>query len=88
MSSQSASSSVIRSAVLGAAGYSGAELCVLLARNPHFALCHAYASAGRQAESFSSLYPRFKGQLDLLVQPWTDAEIANINTRMIAYRWY
>ena len=82
MSSQSATSSVIRSAVLGAAGYSGAELCVLLARNPHFALCHAYASAGRQAESFSSLYPRHKGQVDLLVEPWTDAEIENIKGKV------
>jgi N-acetyl-gamma-glutamyl-phosphate reductase len=68
----------IRCAVLGAAGYSGAELCALIARNPYFELTHAYASAGRQPEPLSALYPRFSQQLDILVQPWTDAEIALI----------
>jgi N-acetyl-gamma-glutamyl-phosphate reductase len=69
---------VVRSAVLGAAGYSGAELCALLTRNPYFELCFAYASAGRKAEPFSSLYPRFQQQVDVLVEPWTDDEIDRI----------
>lgn len=68
----------VRAAVLGAAGYSGAELCALLTRNPYFELCFAYASAGRKPEPFSSLYPRFQQQVDILVQPWTDAEVALI----------
>ncbi len=68
-------SPAIRSAVLGAAGYSGVELCALIARNPYFDLCYAYASAGRQPEPLSALYPRFSQQLDIMVQPWTDAEI-------------
>jgi len=65
----------IRSAVLGAAGYSGAELCILLTRNPYFVLTHAYASAGRQPEPMAQLYPRLRGLVDIQVQPWTDAEI-------------
>jgi N-acetyl-gamma-glutamyl-phosphate reductase len=63
----------IRSIVLGAAGYSGAELAVILARNPYFELCAAYASAGRKPQPFSELYPRYKQQLDIEVQPWQDA---------------
>lgn len=78
MSSQPAPRVPVRAAVLGAAGYSGAELCVLLARNPYFALCRAYASAGRQPEPFSALYPRYKQQLDIQVAPWTDDEISAI----------
>lgn len=65
---------IIRSVVLGAAGYSGAELAVILARNPYFKLCGAYASAGRNAEPFSSLYPRYKQVLDIQVQPWNDEQ--------------
>ena len=69
MLSTNQSSSLVRSIVLGAAGYSGAELAVILARNPYFELCGAYASAGRSSEPFSSLYPRYKQQLDIMVQP-------------------
>ena len=68
----------IRAAVLGAAGYSGAELCLLLSRNPHFQLCYAYGSAGRQAEPFASLYPRYAKDVTIDVGAWTDDEIANI----------
>lgn len=70
---------LIRSVVLGAAGYSGVELCALIARNPFFELSGAYASAGRQPEPLSALYPRFAEQLDILVKPWTDGEIAAIS---------
>jgi N-acetyl-gamma-glutamyl-phosphate reductase len=72
MLSTEKSKPLVRSIVLGAAGYSGAELAVILARNPHFELCGAYASSGRSPEPFSSLYPRFKKQLDMLVLPWND----------------
>lgn len=73
MSTQSTSPTTkLRSAVLGAAGYSGAELAVMLARNPYFELSYAFASAGRAAEPFSNLYPRYQNVVDILVQPWTD----------------
>jgi len=65
----------IRSAVLGAAGYSGAELCALLTANPYFELCYAFASGGRDPEPFASLYPRFQQQIDIMVEPWSDALI-------------
>ena len=68
----------VRSIVLGAAGYSGAELAVILARNPYFELCAAYASAGRKPEPFSALYPRYQQQLDITVQPWQDELAATL----------
>lgn len=69
----------IRSAVLGAAGYSGAELCALLVANPYFELCYAFASSGRQPEPLASLYPRFSQQIDILVEPWSDELIAQLD---------
>ncbi|HSG53343.1 MAG TPA: N-acetyl-gamma-glutamyl-phosphate reductase, partial [Rheinheimera sp.] len=78
MVSSDNSSTLIRSIVLGAAGYSGAELAVILARNPYFQLVGAYASAGRSAEPFSALYPRYKNQLDILVEPWLDEQVADL----------
>ena len=72
MSLSKQSSEKIRSIVLGAAGYSGAELAVILARNPYFELCSAFASAGRAAQPFAELYPRYKHELDIIVQPWQD----------------
>lgn len=68
----------IRSIVLGAAGYSGAELAVILARNPYFELCGAYASAGRNAEPFSSLYPRYTQLVDIPVEPWLDEQVSKL----------
>jgi N-acetyl-gamma-glutamyl-phosphate reductase len=69
----------IRCAVLGAAGYSGAELCALLVANPHFSLEHAFASAGRIAEPLSNLYPRFTNVIDIMVEPWHDDRISTLN---------
>ncbi|MEH8021735.1 N-acetyl-gamma-glutamyl-phosphate reductase [Rheinheimera metallidurans] len=82
MSAANQSNALIRSIVLGAAGYSGAELAVILARNPFFELCGAYASAGRTPESFSSLYPRYKQQLDIMVQPWLDTLAAELSGKV------
>ena len=78
MVSSDNSSTLVRSIVLGAAGYSGAELAVILARNPYFQLVGAYASAGRNAEPFSALYPRYKNQLDILVEPWLDEKVGTL----------
>lgn len=69
----------IRSAVLGAAGYSGAELCALLSANPYFELCYAFASAGRASEPFAALYPRFQQQVDITVEPWADELAATLD---------
>ncbi|WP_254795704.1 N-acetyl-gamma-glutamyl-phosphate reductase [Arsukibacterium indicum] len=78
MSLVSSSEQKIRSAVLGAAGYSGAELCALLAANPYFSLDYAFASGGRTAEPLSQLYPRFTNAIDIVVEPWQDERISSL----------
>lgn len=72
----------IRSAVLGAAGYSGAELCALLSANPYFELSYAFASGGRAPEPLASLYPRFTRQVDILVEPWQDTLIPQLDIQV------
>jgi N-acetyl-gamma-glutamyl-phosphate reductase len=80
---QSSSSELVkkRAIVLGAAGYSGAELVRLLSQHPYMQLVAAYASEGRTAEPFSSLYPRFHQQIDLVVLPWNDAELTELSEK-------
>ncbi|MDX1676246.1 N-acetyl-gamma-glutamyl-phosphate reductase [Arsukibacterium sp.] len=78
MSLVSSSDKKIRSAVLGAAGYSGAELCALLTANPYFSLDYAFASGGRTAEPLNKLYPRFTNAIDIMVEPWQDERISSL----------
>ena len=48
-----------RAAVLGATGYSGAELCVLLARHPHAEIVSVFSSGKKDARPvpFARLHP-------------------------------
>ena len=71
-----------RAIVLGAAGYSGAELVHILTQHPFMHLVAAYASEGRVAEPFSNLYPRFGQQVDLWVEPWSDRLLAGLADRV------
>lgn len=80
-SSQSIVLSKKRAIVLGAAGYSGAELVQLLSQHPAIELVAAYASAGREPEAFCSLYPRYTGQLELQVLPWQDTLLEGLAER-------
>jgi N-acetyl-gamma-glutamyl-phosphate reductase len=54
---------VTRAAVLGAAGYSGAELCVLLARHPRVEIVSVFSSGKRDARPvpFARLHPLLGG---------------------------
>lgn len=79
--SQSVVLSKKRAIVLGAAGYSGAELVQLLSQHPAIELVAAYASANREPESFASLYPRYSGLLELTVLPWQPEELTDLATR-------
>ncbi|MCC5826088.1 MAG: N-acetyl-gamma-glutamyl-phosphate reductase [Alkalimonas sp.] len=67
-----------RAIILGAAGYSGAELVQLISQHPAIELVAAYASAGREPEAFASLYPRYSNQLDLQVLPWQPEAINEV----------
>lgn len=51
-----------RVAVLGATGYSGGELCALLARHPGVELVAAFASPGGKGVPFGRLHPSLGGR--------------------------
>ncbi|PJG82922.1 N-acetyl-gamma-glutamyl-phosphate reductase [Caviibacterium pharyngocola] len=57
--------------IIGASGYTGAELARILALHPAFELNGLYVSAGSQdaGKSLSSLYPQLKRIVDLPLQP-------------------
>lgn len=57
--------------VIGASGYTGAELAQILTRHPHFELIGLYVSTNSQDahKPISSLYPQLKQLCDLPLQP-------------------
>ncbi|MDA1007939.1 MAG: N-acetyl-gamma-glutamyl-phosphate reductase [Planctomycetota bacterium] len=66
-------------AVVGAAGYAGAELCERLLNHPSATISGLFGSRGRTGDgsSFSTLFPRFLGILDTpIVAGTADAIIA------------
>lgn len=69
----------IRTCVIGAAGYSGAELVGLLLRHPSARLEGLFGSdrraAGAAAERFDSIFPRHRGETDLAVEATSIASI-------------
>lgn len=58
-----------RVAIIGAGGYSGAELVAILLNHPAVNIVGLYGSARRErdgiAQNYSSVFPRFRGRLDL-----------------------
>jgi len=66
-------------AIIGASGYSGAELVSILLAHPQAEVVGLFGSAKRDADkpaAFSDSWPRFRGRLDLPVRPTSIPEIA------------
>lgn len=69
---------MIRCALVGASGYTGAELVGLLMRHPGAALSALYGSGtAGPARTFSDIHPRFRGECDLPIRPADADAIAN-----------
>ncbi|MCF2857373.1 N-acetyl-gamma-glutamyl-phosphate reductase [Pseudoalteromonas sp. SMS1] len=66
--------------IIGASGYSGAELAKLLANHPNFNLIGCYVSQQSldKGKLLSDLYPEHTGLLDIALQPLCDAHFAQI----------
>lgn len=62
---------MMKTAIVGASGYTGAELARLLARHPGFELCDLFVSSQSQdaEKKLSELYGRLQGEVDLPLQP-------------------
>ena len=56
--------------VLGASGYSGAELCRLLSRHPGTELTAAFSFSEASSGPITSLYPALYGQLEINLSQW------------------
>ncbi len=70
--------SSVRVAIVGAAGYSGAELASLLLLHPRAEIVGVFGSAKRDASQpqvFGEVFPRFRGRLDLPLLPGGVSEI-------------
>lgn len=76
--SQHDRSSAIQCAVLGASGYSGAELVQLLHHHPHFQPTHLFASEQANPQPFNQLFPQYHLGNELIIEPWQPAGLADL----------
>jgi N-acetyl-gamma-glutamyl-phosphate reductase len=68
--------STLSVAVVGAAGYSGAELVAMLAAHPEVSIVGVYGSGSRAGdEALSSVHPRLRGVADLPIEAADPAAI-------------
>lgn len=68
---------MIRCALVGASGYTGAELAAILLRHPDAEIVGVFGSSREGPErTLSGLHPRFRGECDLPVEPADGAAIA------------
>ncbi|MDR0219698.1 MAG: N-acetyl-gamma-glutamyl-phosphate reductase [Enterobacteriaceae bacterium] len=69
---------MLNTLIVGASGYTGAELAAYLQRHPHTHLSGLMVSAQSSdaGKCFSELHPQYKGILDLPLKPLLDAEDA------------
>jgi len=64
-------------AVVGATGYSGGELCALLARHPRVEIAAVFSSGKKEgALPFGSLHPSLGGSIGPDVEPWSADRLA------------
>ncbi|PHM39523.1 N-acetyl-gamma-glutamyl-phosphate reductase [Xenorhabdus mauleonii] len=65
---------MLKTLVVGASGYTGAELAAYLQRHPYVHLSGLMVSSQSldEGKRFSELYPQYKGLVDLPLQPMTD----------------
>ncbi len=71
---------MINIAIVGASGYTGAEMCNLIHRHPHLNVAGLYVSVGSEdkGRDISDLYPQFSGLFSHKLQPLTDQALAAI----------
>ncbi|WP_034475195.1 N-acetyl-gamma-glutamyl-phosphate reductase [Aestuariibacter salexigens] len=74
----------MKTCVIGASGYTGAELCRLLANHPLFELSDVYVSSGSADahKLLSDLHGQLAGTVDLPLQPLEDEALASLANDM------
>lgn len=76
MTNNASTKTKIRVAIVGASGYTGAELARLLADHPHAELTVATASGERAGQKLSDLFPSLRGVCDVICREYSATEIA------------
>ncbi len=76
MSNASSPSPKLKVAVVGASGYTGAELARILALHPRAELTIATASGERAGQKLSELFPSLRGICDVVCREYSADEIA------------
>ncbi|ART82704.1 N-acetyl-gamma-glutamyl-phosphate reductase [Oceanisphaera profunda] len=71
---------MLKAAIIGASGYTGAELAGLIHAHPNLTLAGLYVSEGSldAHKPFASLYPRWRGVIDAPVLPLDDDALSRI----------
>ncbi len=71
----------IKTAVVGASGYAGAQLCGILSRHPQADLCHLYVSENSSDanKKISALHGFLAGRCDLILESLTDPKTLGDN---------
>lgn len=80
MPQQNMSQQLIQVWVLGASGYSGAELCRLLSRHPEVNLSAAFAFSEANSGPLTALYPALVNQVSIDLQQWDTAYLPNASS--------
>ncbi len=77
---------MIKACVIGASGYTGAELSYLLHKHPHFSLEGVFVSANSldANKPLSALHGQFKGQLDQPLVALAESELSSLAKQMDA----
>ncbi|EON88780.1 N-acetyl-gamma-glutamyl-phosphate reductase, partial [Plesiomonas shigelloides 302-73] len=65
---------MLNTLIIGASGYTGAELAAMVLRHPNLTLGGLFVSEGSRdaGRQLSALHPQFKGVLDVPLQPLSD----------------
>jgi len=75
---------MLRTAVVGATGYSGAELLSLLLSHPHSRIVGLFGSGKREGQQpIHEIFPRFRGRIDLPVLAGDVASIAGVQPHAV-----
>ncbi|QIZ78498.1 N-acetyl-gamma-glutamyl-phosphate reductase [Ferrimonas lipolytica] len=74
---------MVKVAVIGASGYTGAELARLIQLHPQFELTHLYVSAGSvdKGKPLAQLYPNLIGTVDLPLLPLDEMALAQLGNQ-------
>ncbi|AVQ87936.1 N-acetyl-gamma-glutamyl-phosphate reductase [Plesiomonas shigelloides] len=76
---------MLNTLIIGASGYTGAELAAMVLRHPNLTLGGLFVSEGSRdaGRLLSALHPQFKGVLDVPLQPLSDVAAVAANADVV-----